>query len=287
MAATVRLRIFSGRRNPSWSLTKAQTRELVTRLNISRRRGGESVQLFRMGGLGYHGFEVDPGPDPQSLEFEYPFTAYGGTVDFWDKEASTADIDRELERWLLESNSGLESAVLVQAKKEFETIYPDPKCRRRKSTKKTLAGRPLYRPKRWNDASAVQAANNCYSYANDLRHFRTGDHATPGESAKAPVDIGNCAEFRQAALADKLKQITRLPANGAPLALFIKRNKLDYHWYRQDRSGLWSHKPGGFPVRSCDESGNPISRPRAADVGDYVVFCGYFQTSRAAKDIIS
>ncbi len=53
-----------------------------------------------------------------------------------------------------------------------------------------------------------------------------------------------------------------------------------YHFYRQDADGTWSHKPGDGPATQYDASGNKITNPQTAD-GDYGsvcydVFCGYF-----------
>jgi hypothetical protein len=50
----------------------------------------------------------------------------------------------------------------------------------------------------------------------------------------------------------------------------------DYHFYRQDASGLWSHKNGGNVARNTDESGNLIRDPEKADRGRYNVFCGFY-----------
>ena len=35
----------------------------------------------------------------------------------------------------------------------------------------------------------------------------------------------------------------------------------DYHWYRQNPDGSWSHKPGSGKVRNFDFDGNPIFDP--------------------------
>jgi hypothetical protein len=58
---------------------------------------------------------------------------------------------------------------------------------------------------------------------------------------------------------------------------------IDYHWYRQDSHGRWSHKPGNTSATDVDASGNPITNPETADRDysvtsgfNYSVFCGYF-----------
>ena len=50
----------------------------------------------------------------------------------------------------------------------------------------------------------------------------------------------------------------------------------DYHWYRQDSDGLWSHKPGITPLTRFDESDEYILDPEVADRGEYTQFIGYF-----------
>ena len=50
----------------------------------------------------------------------------------------------------------------------------------------------------------------------------------------------------------------------------------DYHWYRQDADGMWSHKMGQTPATNRDNSNNLITDPAAANRGAYTNFCGYF-----------
>jgi hypothetical protein len=50
----------------------------------------------------------------------------------------------------------------------------------------------------------------------------------------------------------------------------------DFHFYRQDANGMWSHKVSSDPAQNVDASGNPISNPETADRGIYTDFCGYF-----------
>ena len=51
----------------------------------------------------------------------------------------------------------------------------------------------------------------------------------------------------------------------------------DYHWYRQDSDGLWSHKPGTTPVTRFDNSNDLIIDPQTANRGLYTEFIGYFE----------
>ena len=49
----------------------------------------------------------------------------------------------------------------------------------------------------------------------------------------------------------------------------------DYHWYRKERTGRWTHKPGSTPVTNVDAAGAIIADPRTADRGPYTQFCTF------------
>ena len=62
--------------------------------------------------------------------------------------------------------------------------------------------------------------------------------------------------------------------------------QMDYHWYRQNPDGTWSHKRGFTAVTIYDTAENIIYDPeicdrcdRNDDGYDYSIFCGYFQVS--------
>jgi hypothetical protein len=67
------------------------------------------------------------------------------------------------------------------------------------------------------------------------------------------------------------------PGHGWYVALVIWPG-VDYHWYRQDKVGCWSHKPGSTPARNTDNSGKPITDPKICDRGPYKNFCTYMIT---------
>jgi hypothetical protein len=95
-----------------------------------------------------------------------------------------------------------------------------------------------------------------------------------------------CPEVGNGAKADGLLESIekRCPGCTHIVALVIDPDYPDYHWYRLDNNGMWSHKPGGTNARNTDASNNPISNPETADrktVGpdytlDYRIFCGYY-----------
>ncbi len=72
------------------------------------------------------------------------------------------------------------------------------------------------------------------------------------------------------------------PAGSYKVALvtyFESSTNKDYHWYRQDSDGLWSHKLGHLAISRLDESGNPIIDPMLCDRDNYPTFVGYFAVS--------
>ena len=44
---------------------------------------------------------------------------------------------------------------------------------------------------------------------------------------------------------------------------------LDFHWYRLDSNGRWTHKLGETAPTNKDNNGDEIVDPRIADTGDY------------------
>ena len=53
----------------------------------------------------------------------------------------------------------------------------------------------------------------------------------------------------------------------------------DFHFYRQDSTGCWSHKVGHSEVTNLDDMDHIIASPESAKVGDYMV-CAYLITNR-------
>ena len=137
---------------------------------------------------------------------------------------------------------------------------------------------PTYTPTFWNDGGTVQHSNNCYNYSNNKR---TDTFAQPGRASGSTAGTMQCDPVKTAAIADGL---TALPASGhcpsssksteCKLALVVAPD-WDYHWYRLDSNGMWSHKPGQTQATNRDNSGQLISDPETADRGAYINFCGY------------
>lgn len=140
-----------------------------------------------------------------------------------------------------------------------------------------------YNPTLWNDGSTIQAVNNCYTYA--LNVF-SSSHVEPGEIGcpyftREYDTINNLAHYLQFSVIEEMvnfdSQPNALTQYGFDFALIFKNQSLqsgfyrtalvfdlvnrDYHWYRQNPDGSWSHKPGSGKVRNFDFDGNPIFDP--------------------------
>ena len=61
------------------------------------------------------------------------------------------------------------------------------------------------------------------------------------------------------------------------VALAYSTANFDYHWWRRDEDGTWSHKPGTDPIMYCDFSDATITDPQTSDRAHYNVFLGYYE----------
>jgi hypothetical protein len=143
----------------------------------------------------------------------------------------------------------------------------------------TSGSEPPYEPDKWNEATVIEN-NNCYAYAtNMIRDSFPRPGRAGGNNPPSPGRAGyNCSSFVAAAESDGLVTTDcdkACPKCSYKVALVIKPTaKQDYHWYRQDNNGNWSHKPGESKATNVDNSKKTIVDPRTADRGLYTSFCG-------------
>ena len=67
---------------------------------------------------------------------------------------------------------------------------------------------------------------------------------------------------------------------------YIERPDMDYHWYRQNPDGTWSHKTGQGTTKNTDALGETIYDPQLCNRDytsssgiNYEIFLGYFAVS--------
>ncbi len=171
-----------------------------------------------------------------------------------------------------------------------------------------LSGSELdYEPDNWNKKEITQYQlpkqylkdkTNCYSYAvNAQINPTTGilEPMQPGEASKKDIkydDLININLLISVIKADakvlgfvfeSIDDNTECPEGCYKIAFAIDNQEpiYDYHWYRQNSDGTWSHKPGSKEVTNLDYSGKIIMDPRKANRNagngvNYNVFVGFF-----------
>jgi hypothetical protein len=160
---------------------------------------------------------------------------------------------------------------------------------------------PKYEPQKWNDPwpgsnpdyVCCQGQSNCYSYACNKHTYPTP--AQPGYSKGTFTAPADCQGISARAVLDGLVAIPTGVHPAIPVgsctylaALCVTPSNVivrDYHWYRKDDNGRWSHKVGPGPVSDVDNAGNLITDPQTADRGPYTVFCGFFTIDPCAITI--
>jgi hypothetical protein len=164
---------------------------------------------------------------------------------------------------------------------------------------------------RWNAGPKV-GKNNCYNYATNQQNDK---YAQPGWTD--PLQRQACTPDAGSTEAQYCTKITNRaikagegltivagsatpgdpePADSNLVALVVSLTKGgtgDYHWYRRDGNGNWSHKPGGGDARTYYGKGTEAAGPKVTDPRDpnqikpdgYQKFCGYFKVTKPAGDL--
>ena len=104
----------------------------------------------------------------------------------------------------------------------------------------------------WNDFSHRQGSNNCYNYANNRN---TMNFAQPGFASGNELTVPITEDMLQSsATSDGLEYVAgsetspvggalpTVPEGKSLVAAIV--GTYDYHWFRRDRDGRWTHKPG-------------------------------------------
>jgi hypothetical protein len=313
MPVLVTLHVFSGRPDPTWIISDEDGAALEAEA-ASFERPTLAKPPGTLGRLGYRGFSlsrVGAGGAPLDLY------VHEGVVDRGRHDVNVVDEARNLEQRLLGTAVAqkiLPPEVLQHVTTEIQRpaqLHPETVATPTPPATATAAPQaqrllpwpfpwpwpwppkpacppchaadaPPYQPGNWN-IPQVQPHNNCYNYANNRI---TNTFAQPGLAHNAKYTILQCngaGAVEPAAVADGVVPVPNFaaplgPGKGWYVALVIWPN-VDFHWYRQDNVGCWSHKPGSTAVRNVDNSGHLISDPKTADRGGYVNFCTYMITN--------
>lgn len=149
---------------------------------------------------------------------------------------------------------------------------------------------PSYQPWFWSIRYSIKEYNNCYNYATNTV---TSGRAQPGHAS----GMAKINRFKDTTCPTMLKRAESdegvfryvegvslpLEENQTLMALVVAPGH-DYHWYRRDANGSWSHKVGRGTPSDKDTSNKLIEDPELADRGFYTDFCGYFYTESLVSE---
>ena len=112
---------------------------------------------------------------------------------------------------------------------------------------------PKYNPDRWNEKK-IKYNHNCYAYVLNKVALNRDGKPQPGYFSNFPPlrrSDYKCEAFFQRLKKDmpslykvKFGQRCRKGSYKGFIAIDPKEEDQDYHFYRQDSDGYWSHKPG-------------------------------------------
>ena len=185
-------------------------------------------------------------------------------------------------------------------------------CEKHKTcTTAPLSGyEPDYYPELWNTDPARYLSMNCYAYAmmfqdpKLIEECRKNNHKDCRRYFPQPGALNglrnalNVESRRSCPVVEKLMMTdipnleksdfhSKCPAGKSKIALVVSPGK-DYHFYRQDKNGMWSHKDGSNKVKNFDANKQKIFNPEFAardyrwqgsDL-NYEDFCGFYCAPR-------
>ena len=157
-----------------------------------------------------------------------------------------------------------------------------------------LSGSEPSRTTYYNSAPPL-IRNNCMAYAFQERGKVDGYKQQPGDKSgfRGNVNLKNCTDIRRLILRDYpglyAQNNPKIPCKKgfSKIMAFIAPNR-DFHFYRMDNNGLWSHKRGLTKVMTKDACDKNITDPRRScrkfdEELNYTMSCGTYCTKSKLK----
>lgn len=174
---------------------------------------------------------------------------------------------------------------------------------------------PKFDPDTYNGDKAVQHSHNCFAYAMNVMDtkkikkcreegkcnfhapgIKTGHPGFSGQLGKLCSDVISRTMADVGTEAYNIDLTTPCKKGWSKIGVVVDE-KNDFHYYRQDSNGLWSHKPGGRAVTPYDAAGALIVNPQRAsryypkendaDTGlNYADFCSFMCVPRTHPIIL-
>ena len=134
---------------------------------------------------------------------------------------------------------------------------------------------PKFEPEKWNNNDNIKHSHNCYAYLLNTIVGKRDGKPQPGYFSNFPP-IRNkdytCESFFQRLKKDipslyltTFSQKCKKGFYKGFIALDPKMEDQDYHFYRHDQSGFWSHKPGRTEAVNIDADNKIIKNPLKAN----------------------
>ena len=175
---------------------------------------------------------------------------------------------------------------------------------------------PPYDTEKWNNDPAVYKSMNCYAYFADAiddklviecrkkghkncRQYFPQPGALNGErNALNAIERRNCKTVESLMMADvpniQKSSFYETCPRGMSKGALVSHKGEDYHFYRQNPDGYWSHKDGSNKIKDFDALKRKIANPQLAardyrwqgsDL-NYADFCGFYCVPRDQQVVL-
>lgn len=156
---------------------------------------------------------------------------------------------------------------------------------------------PDWEPDRWIGNSNNEMFNNCWAYS--LTDLEPNADLRPSKPTPGPnKDFYTCQDITDGLNAEVPGNYrTDFDSRCAPgfhkifFTVSDEKKSNDFHVYRQESDGLWSHKPGSLEPTRLDAAGKMICNPETADRStrsrNYSIPCGFFCIPQGSRDMPS
>lgn len=276
---TARLLVFSGTEDPIFTITADHIEKLENLILHSKFTDKKSTRV-----MGYQGFIITS-QNKIKNKFKQSLIKGSPTAEFFLLDFIKEKIPFGVYEHILEQiSTGYELATHKNFNQKILENILQQNFSDKAECRKIIRGPdtvPEFNPKTDNLGCFVDQVynNNCYNYGNDVL---TNTFAQPGDGTHKKWQQNTCSDVRRASESDGLVWVgTEYPKDAPPVghyvALLIWKD-YNFHWVRLDSNGLWSHKPGGTPIKNIDNDGNKITDPSKQDFSPWSIFCGYMLT---------
>ncbi|KAL0486633.1 insoluble matrix shell protein [Acrasis kona] len=263
---TVTMRVYSSRENPQWYLEGPERVKFLSFADPLVGKEQHDCNRFAST-LGYTGFEIRDPSLPKCLYVANNKEVETILLASYIKMRTRSNDDLNNILQVADHVAEvIQSGVVTELYTEFQNIPL--------SANEIIRGPDnvtRYNPDKWNKDITALRYNNCYNYATDVR---TDTFAQPGKGSGSEYKSSTCTETWPASIRDGLTPLEKVcptkehPSVGHYVSLVIWPHQ-DFHWYRKDLDGFWSHKPGSTPVRNYDSSQQKILNPDKANIKPY------------------